>query len=113
MVVVDSMEVELSIEKQNLFWLALSYKVLIWDNCNKRAWENPSRCVLCKLNKESLDHLSVRCPFSKEVWNEALKLANEDGKWEGESTIECFKGWCMDKKVIERWHGQCHSPKMI
>ena len=57
-------------------WIGLSNKILRWDNGRKRNWIDPGRCVLCKDNEETTDHLSVKCPFLREVWNEACQLSN-------------------------------------
>ena len=36
--------------------------------------EGPTRCPLCKKEEETLDHILLECPFSKEVWREAMML---------------------------------------
>ena len=35
---------------------------------------------LCK-KEETIDHLLVQCPYSKKIWEEALKLTDRKGKW--------------------------------
>jgi hypothetical protein len=39
--------------------LSLSNRVLTWDNCKRRPWQGPGRCILCKKDDEKLDHLLV------------------------------------------------------
>jgi hypothetical protein len=35
--------------KRRIFlWLALANKILTWDNCKKRAWQGPERCIFYK-----------------------------------------------------------------
>lgn len=46
---------------------------------------------------ETVDHLFVSCPFSREVWNEVLSISSGRNKWEQESLMECLKIWMMDK----------------
>jgi len=36
--------------------------------------EGPSRCPLCKLHEETMDHIMLGCPFAKEVWIQILNL---------------------------------------
>lgn len=45
-------------------WLAISNKLLTWDNLQKRGWIEPSVCALCLANLDSTQHLFVHCP----VW---------------------------------------------
>lgn len=66
--------------KNRIFlWLALSRKVLSWDKCNKRTWQGPRRCILCK--KRSWNYyLLVHCTYTKEVWYDARKLTYGKGR---------------------------------
>jgi hypothetical protein len=61
-------------------WLVLANKSLTWDKWKKRACHGPRKCFFCKSNDETLPHLMITCPFTKEVWEEALKSAGGDGK---------------------------------
>jgi hypothetical protein len=54
-------------------WLALNNKLLTWDNCAKRGWCGPNRCILCKENSESISHLFISCPYATQV----MKLIKE------------------------------------
>ena len=40
-----------------------------------RPWE-----VLCKNNDEFINPWLIHCPYTKEVWNEALELIDGKGK---------------------------------
>jgi hypothetical protein len=56
--------------KLKLFsWLLVENKVLTWDNLQRRGFEGPSHCSMCKKESESVYHLFVDCPFSNDVWN--------------------------------------------
>ena len=50
-------------------WLALSNKVLTWDNLQKRGWTKPGICFLCYANEENIRHLFLNCPIWKNVLN--------------------------------------------
>lgn len=49
-------------------WFAHSNKILTWGSCQKRKWNGPNRCILCKADGEIMDHLFVSYPCSKAVW---------------------------------------------
>jgi hypothetical protein len=79
-------------------WLALENKILTWDNCQKRNMQGPRRCNLCKNNEESLDHLFVNCPFTREVWKKLLLINSGKNRWEQRSLIDCFHSWTLDSR---------------
>ena len=63
------------IPKIDIFCWSLAQKsILIGDNLKKRGMEGPSRCPLCKLHEETVDHIMLDCPFAKEVWLQAMNL---------------------------------------
>jgi hypothetical protein len=54
-------------------WLLVENKLLLWDNLQRRGFEGPSYCSLCKKDSESTFHLFVGCPFTSVVW-ERVKI---------------------------------------
>jgi hypothetical protein len=52
-----------------------------------------------RMNDESVDHQFVHCPYTAEVWVEALKMLKINGKWVGDSIFYSFKEWYEDKSV--------------
>ena len=63
------------IPKVDIFCWSLAHKsILTGDNLKKRGMEGPSRCPLCKHHEETMDHIILDCPFSKEVWLHAMNL---------------------------------------
>ena len=50
-------------------WLALSNKVLTWDNLKKRGWIMPGICFLYYANEENIRHVILGCPIWKNVLN--------------------------------------------
>jgi hypothetical protein len=79
--------------------LALNNKLLTWDNCVKRGWCGPNRCILCKNDSESITHLFIFCPFASQV----MKLIKENLKsksiWNKEILDEGLKEWEMDRSI--------------
>jgi hypothetical protein len=64
-----------SILKIDMFvWTLAHRSILIGENLRRRGWEGPSRCPLCIQEEETSDHLLLKCPFAKEVWNLSLGL---------------------------------------
>lgn len=81
--------------------LVLSNKVLTWENAQTRNWDGPNRCVLCKQDCESVDHLFVNCSFSRSVWREVLLLVNSTIVWNQGTLLDSFQFWISDKAALE------------
>ena len=63
------------IPKIDMFCSTMAHKsILSSENLKKRGMEGPSRCPLCKSDEETTDHIMIGCPFSKEVWREAMVI---------------------------------------
>ena len=41
----------------------------------RQGWEGPSRCPMCLVEEENVDHLFLLCPFAKETWKEVMKMS--------------------------------------
>jgi hypothetical protein len=78
-------------------WLATNHKVLTWDSLQKKGWEGPGVCFLCKHDTEDIDHLLIHCTFSKAVWACLYKFYHLKSKWVGITVNDCFKNWSKDK----------------
>jgi hypothetical protein len=64
-----------SILKIDMFvWTLAHRSILTGENPRRRGWEGPSRCPLCIQEEETLDHMLLKCPFTKDVWNPVLGL---------------------------------------
>jgi hypothetical protein len=98
-VVETRLENKTSFKIRIFLWLALSNEVLTREICRKRAWQRPRKCVLCKRDDETLDHLLVRCSFTKGVWKEALQLNEGYGSWIGISVAMCLDKWFKDNTI--------------
>jgi hypothetical protein len=54
-------------------WLSMEGKILTWDSLQKRGWEGPGRCPLCRKESESITHLFTSCTFARTVWDIMIK----------------------------------------
>jgi hypothetical protein len=52
-------KLESPLKTRIFLWITLSNKILTWDDSQKRNWNGPGRCVLCKEDSETDDHLFV------------------------------------------------------
>jgi len=70
--------------KVKLFmWCVLEKKVPTWDFLQKRNFQGPGWCVLCKMSNETCSHLFLNCPYILKVWNECTKLLGVQCRWHG------------------------------
>jgi hypothetical protein len=74
MVVEFYMAVKILLKTHLFMWLALVNKILMWRVLKKRAWHGLDRYIMFKDEDETISHLLIHCPFSKEVWVESLTL---------------------------------------
>jgi len=77
----------------------LDKKILTWDSLQKRGWEGPSLCVLCKSNSKDINHLFIDCVFTKKIWERLKFTLKIKRKWEGKDMSDCFFHWIKDKSV--------------
>lgn len=86
--------------KNKIFgWPLLENKVPTLDILQKRLFEGPGWCSLCRENLESWAHLFMDCSFSKAVWNESLALLNLQVGWVGDSLEEAFSTWWRSEAI--------------
>jgi hypothetical protein len=53
-------------------WQALKNRCWTADRLQRRHLPHPPRCVLCDQEQETMHHLLITCPFSRQVWHDAL-----------------------------------------
>ncbi|XP_074299678.1 uncharacterized protein LOC141630827 [Silene latifolia] len=53
--------------------LACQQKLATVDKLILRGFITPNRCVLCKQDSETHDHLFFACPFSQQLWHELMR----------------------------------------
>ena len=74
-------------------WCVLENRAPTWDILQKRSFQGPGWCVLCKKELESISHLFITCPFSIAVWKECMSLVGMDYRWEGNSVNSALENW--------------------
>ncbi|CAN1763258.1 Putative ribonuclease H protein At1g65750, partial [Linum perenne] len=84
---------------QTFLWMAYHKKLATIDNLQKRGIHLVSRCVLCEVSCESVDHLLWQCSFTKEVWQRVSSL------------LSIFGPHCRDlDSILTGWKGLNFSP---
>lgn len=68
-------------------WLVAKATILTWNNLQKRGWEGPNCCALCKCVEEDEYHLVLACPYSTSVWRKCVALFNVQFDWIAGSSI--------------------------
>ena len=48
-------------------WILLDNSILTWDNYIKRGGCGPNICSMCKEDEEAIDHLMIKCSFTRKV----------------------------------------------
>lgn len=90
------------------FWCIIWNKVSTWDNIQKRFKKGTRWCSLCKNDEQLIQNLFLKCPFSRVVWLESMRLLKNDKEWEGEVLKEVCKNWWKDST-----EGNLHNLPLI
>ena len=87
--------------KARLFmWCVLEDRALTWDILQKRSFQGPGWCVLCKKELETIPHLFISCPYMTAVWKDCLSQVGLNHRWEG---ITVSSAW------ENRWRSYSYS----
>ena len=80
--------------KTKLFmWCVLENRVPTWDVLQRRNFQGPGWCVLCKQEMESIPHLFISCPFSAAVWKGCMRQVGLNHRWDGNSVSGAWDFW--------------------
>lgn len=80
--------------KLRLFiWLCFHNKILTWCNIQKRGFNGPGRCVLCKSEGEDIHHLFIHCRFVQLVWQVIRDKIYAPDDWKGSELEDCIRNW--------------------
>ena len=82
-------------------WLAFSNKLLTWEMLEKRGFEGPGLCSLCRSSNETSSHLFALCPYAGNVWMGVVGKLSAGRTHERESATleERSKTWWHDEGV--------------
>ena len=101
-----------------LCWLIWRNKNLTWETLQRKGWQGPGYCVLCKEHEENNYHLFYKCSFALEVTNTIcsfLRLPNPQYN----TLEECIWWWFQRGRhlhatpIIMHWHVWCGRNGMI
>jgi hypothetical protein len=71
-------------------WLMTAYKLNTWDILQRKGWMGPNIFHLCYNDDESADHLFIKCPFSRKVWEKITLVLDLKSTWDGPTLSDCF-----------------------
>eukprot|EP00253_Pinus_taeda_P006972 PITA_06972 len=72
-------------------WCILKRKIPTWDILQSRFFIGPGRCLLCKSDGETINHLFTSCPVSLRIWGELIGLLNIKSQWESVQMDEAWR----------------------
>lgn len=64
----EAWKIEILPKIKVFMWPLLKGKIITVDNLNKKGYEGHSRCAMCQMSEESIQHLFVGCPFARDCW---------------------------------------------
>ena len=91
--------------KVKLFmWLVHQKKILTWENLLKIGFVGPSKCHLCGLQEEMMEHLLNHCPFTSILWDWAASVFRQTDR-DRLNITNTLKNWRKDfsgNKIINK-----------
>jgi hypothetical protein len=96
------MELESSVKDQNLPLAGGENKILTWEVLNRKGWEGPGICLLCKHFGEDLNHLFIHCSFLNQYGTRILHKLHINFAWAGNTFIDCWDSWTSNPAVSNR-----------
>jgi ribonuclease HI len=84
------------------FWLAAENKILSWDVLQKKGWNGPGFCILCRESEEDINHLFIHCKFIKSVWVICSHFLNSSCSWSDNTINECMDSWLLCKAASKK-----------
>jgi len=80
-----------------LFWMILENKTPTWDILQRRCFQGPGICALCRKDNESLEHIFIHCCYTQAAWAETCRLLNCRIGWQGPRVLEAFQNWWTEQ----------------
>jgi hypothetical protein len=88
-------------------WLAMEGKILTWESLQRRGWEGPGRCPLCRMDLETISHLFISCTFTRQVWDTLVVEFKLKCGWVGTNLSEGIKLWTEDFSASPQFPALC------
>eukprot|EP00253_Pinus_taeda_P003861 PITA_03861 len=75
-------------------------KILTWDNIRKRGILGPSRCQLCEMHEETMEHILNNCSFPSKLWESFASIFQQSDRDLG-SITNTLNNWRSNFKNNE------------
>jgi hypothetical protein len=84
-------------------WLILHKKILTLESLTKRGFNGPSRCHLCEIQEEMIDHLLDECNYTTEIWDWVAIIYHQSNRVRGgiRATIKNWKERYINNDVVK------------
>lgn len=82
-------------------WLLLHGRAWTADRLRRHGLQDHDLCTLCSQGAETIDHLFLQCPFSREVWFKVLRKCG----WQGfapQNTDLLIAWWLQVRKSLQK-----------
>ncbi|XP_074283817.1 uncharacterized protein LOC141608353 [Silene latifolia] len=83
--------------------LAMQHKLATIDKLNYRGLHMVNRCILCKADNESHQHLFFKCQFATSIWNRLLKWMKLRGRTD---SLKRELHWLAGRRRRRHWKAQ-------
>jgi len=91
---------ECSLKIKLFNWLLIEDKVLSWKNLQKRGWQGPGICCLCKNHGESTKRIFWLVIFPEQFGRSLKKLLDLGIRGNGASVVDSFKNWNLQNQRL-------------
>jgi hypothetical protein len=83
-------------------WVVSSWKILTLDGLIRRGFTRPSMCMLCKVEKESLDHFLGYCRAVNYLWDKGVELFKQSERVRNDTprTIEEWGKYIFTNPIL-------------
>ena len=76
----------------NFLWAAIQNRILTAGRFMKMGFEGPSRCLLCKNNSKTDEHILFSCPFARNCWSWLCNNLNWHSAFQN-NLLDHLKSW--------------------
>jgi len=94
-------------------WLVLHDRCWTADRRKRHGLQNDDTCVLCSQLPETIDHLLVGCPFSREIWFRVLQQLGWEMVTPSVHTTNLSDWWPVARKGIPKDGRNCFDSMVV